>query len=86
MTSWVAGNRGITKEIHGEIQEGDQIHNRVALNTQTWRWEASIHEYMTREPRADPKGVNLSARSPERAATRALECLLGMADRGELGH
>lgn len=50
----------------------------------TWRWNSAIFPPGRGQALEIPEGVNLSARTPTRAAARALEYLLELVDRGEL--
>ena len=54
----------------------------VDLNTETWRWDANIH--IGSRPLELPDAPDLSARTPTRAAGKALEYLLERADRDDL--
>jgi hypothetical protein len=86
--SWIGNNqnldKGLPKTVTIELDQGVKFMISVRLNTESWRWEPSVRDLSGSV--SIPEDTDLSARTPGRAAARALEWLLEMADRGELAH
>jgi hypothetical protein len=87
MSGWTYGNsKAVLRSFDVFLSETqtDAAIVSVQLDADTLKWNAEILLPGSEYALEIPEDVKLSARSPSRAAARALEHLLEMIDRGEV--
>ena len=87
MSGWTYGNRHVglrSFDVFLSETQSDAVVVSVHPDADTLRWNAEIFLPGSEVALEIPDDVKLAARSPGRAAARALQYLLEMVDQGEL--